>query len=221
MSDSESSKNGWWPLAGRPCPQLCSGIAGRRLGTGAPGEWGHRLTQAHVSPREVNFDTEDAWVLSIQLSFDNCIHLFACMQITQLRYRTLSSCPSISCGSPSRPTAPPLSAGSLCSDLSHWPWTSYPLNYEKGFFWSGFVHPDVRFMSETASRCMPWALKCHLLYFPQRVPCMNVPQFIFPLFCWKLFGVFPVWGYYGSGCREHSSTSLFVDLCFHCSWVRT
>lgn len=148
------------------------------------------------------------------------VYAYNPMHMIKLRYRTFPSPPEFhvvplpsQLYPRSAPAATVLISFTGLELLIHW------IMIMDFFVW---LHPaGCEIHVRVHSRCMRCAVKCNLLYFAQIVPCMNVPQFIFPLFCWKLFGFFPVWGYYGLGCSKHSCTSLFVDLCFHFSWVRT
>ena len=60
---------------------------------------------------------------------------------------------------------------------------------------------------------------CYFLVLYALFHCINITQFVYPLFCWRTFRLFPVWGYYEQRCYKHSSTSLSkkTSPCF--SWI--
>lgn len=49
--------------------------------------------------------------------------------------------------------------------------------------------------------------------------CMSTLHFVYPFTSWWTFGLLPVLGYCDWCCYKVSHRRLFMDICFHFSWV--
>lgn len=51
------------------------------------------------------------------------------------------------------------------------------------------------------------------------IPCVNVPQFVYPFTCERTFVLFPAFDHYRQSCREHLYISLCMAMYLHFSWT--
>ena len=72
--------------------------------------------------------------------------------------------------------------------------------------WLGYITQD------DILQIHPFGQEFHKFIVKSRVVlhCVNVPQFLYPFFCWGTSGLFPAFGYYKKGWYEHSGVCVLI-----------